>query len=204
MRDGAEDADNNTRDDKGAEDGLQEDGILDPAKGRLLDPHLAVEDFADEIALLVLGHPRLVLEAIAELVRIELVPRISLQVDAGRLVIRNEEFPRIQVTAVQSVQEDTHSLPGSDQCGDTDHETDHRQYTPSASSTAESDENSSNKTSDDEAYTENSSEGDARAIAVADSPPNEAGMCMAAKRPLDRGDDVLKRRRVGGVLEGVE
>ena len=58
--DGAEDADSDCRYEECAEDGLEEDGVLNLAKSRLLDPHLAVEDLADNVAPLVFRHPWLV------------------------------------------------------------------------------------------------------------------------------------------------
>jgi hypothetical protein len=56
-----EDTDSNRRNNKRTEDGLHEDGVLDLAKSGFLDPDLAVKDLADNVALLVAGHPRLVL-----------------------------------------------------------------------------------------------------------------------------------------------
>lgn len=45
------------------EDSLNEDGVLDLAKGGFLDPDLTVEDLADDVALVVLGDPGFVLVA---------------------------------------------------------------------------------------------------------------------------------------------
>ena len=62
VRYSAEDADENTREHEGAEQTLQEDGILNLAKRRLLNPDFAIEDAADDVALGVLGYPWLVFE----------------------------------------------------------------------------------------------------------------------------------------------
>jgi len=62
VRHSAEDADENARKHECAEQTLKEDGILDLAKGWLLDPDLTVEDAADDVALGILRYPRLVFE----------------------------------------------------------------------------------------------------------------------------------------------
>ena len=60
-RDGAEDTNGNTADNERTKDGLDEDSVLDLAKSRLLDPDFAIEDLADNVPLLVLGDPWLIL-----------------------------------------------------------------------------------------------------------------------------------------------
>lgn len=61
---GAEDTDEDGRQDESAEQTLDEDGILNLAQRGLLDPDLAIEDAADDVALGVLGNPGLVFERI--------------------------------------------------------------------------------------------------------------------------------------------
>lgn len=61
----AEDTDDDGRYDECAKNGLQEDGVLNLAEGRLLDPDFAVKDLASNVALLILGYPWLILVAIA-------------------------------------------------------------------------------------------------------------------------------------------
>lgn len=65
LRDGTEDADSHTRDDQSTQDGLDEDGILYLAQSRLLDPDFAIEDFANNVALLIPGNPWLVFPRVA-------------------------------------------------------------------------------------------------------------------------------------------
>jgi hypothetical protein len=60
VRYSAENADENARKHEGTEQTLQEDCVLDLAKGRLLNPNLAIEDAADDVALGILGNPRFV------------------------------------------------------------------------------------------------------------------------------------------------
>jgi hypothetical protein len=115
MRYRAENADDDDGHDQSARNGLQEDSVLNLAQGRLLDPDLAVKDFADDVAPVVLGDPRFVFVAIAGGVRLETIVRVGLEVKAGRLVIRTEELPRTQVTVMHAVQDDTHALPGRNQ-----------------------------------------------------------------------------------------
>ena len=94
VRYSAEDANEHGREHEGAEQTLEEDGVLDLAKSRLLDPDLAVEDLADDIALLVPRDPWLVLPRVAGSVRADSVCRVLLCVVALWLVVRREELPR--------------------------------------------------------------------------------------------------------------
>jgi len=95
MRYSAEDADDDEGHDCGAKDRLQEDGILDLAQGRLLDPDFSVKDLADDVALFVFGDPWLVLVAVAGSVRWQTVKRITFQIDASsRLIFGGEQLPR--------------------------------------------------------------------------------------------------------------
>jgi len=65
FRKGTEYADDEDRESQGTENSLQEDGVLNLAKGGLLDPDLAIEDLADKVPFLILGNPWLVLIAVA-------------------------------------------------------------------------------------------------------------------------------------------
>lgn len=65
VRDGDEDGGQDARSDKGTDQRLNKDGVLDLTQSWLLDPNLTVKDLADDIALLVLGDPRLILVAVA-------------------------------------------------------------------------------------------------------------------------------------------
>lgn len=61
---GAEDTHGDSSDDQCTNNGLQEDCVLDLAESGLLDPDFAIQDFADEITLLVFSNPRFVFVAI--------------------------------------------------------------------------------------------------------------------------------------------
>lgn len=105
---------------------------------------------------------------------------------------------------VHAVENNAHSFPSSDQGRDTDHETDERQNTPGTASTTEGYEQGSGETTDDTGDAETTREDNTRAVAVADRPPDEVGMGLAPKRPLNCGNDVVERRRVGGILKSVK
>lgn len=62
---GTEDANSDSRHEESAEDGLQEDGVLDLTKCGLLYPNFAIKDLANDVALLVSGHPGLILPRVA-------------------------------------------------------------------------------------------------------------------------------------------
>ena len=65
LGDGAEDADGHGGDDEGTDDGLDEDGVLDLAESRFLNPDFAVKHLSDNIALLISGDPWLIFPGIA-------------------------------------------------------------------------------------------------------------------------------------------
>lgn len=69
---------------------------------------------------------------------------------------------------------------------------------------AESDQEVGNKASEDTKNAQTTSEDDTRSIAVADSPTDEVGVCLLAKRKFDIRHDALECGWVGGVLESVE
>ena len=68
---------------------------------------------------------------------------------------------------------DTHALPGSDECCNTNHEANGREYSPAATSITESDENGTDDTAENAGNTETTSENDTGSIAVANGPSNE-------------------------------
>ena len=108
------------------------------------------------------------------------------------------------MTVVHAVQDHTHALPGSDQGGDANEESDQRHDTPSAAGAANSEDDGSEQSSHDTTDTKTTSEDDARAVSIADGPADEVGVGLAAQRPLDRRHDILERRWVGRVLQSVE
>lgn len=85
------------------------------------------------------------------------------------------------MTVVQTVQNDTHAFPCSDQSGDTNHVRNERQDAPATSSSAESDEDGGDQASCDDKDTETASKCDARSVAVANCPANEVWMGLTAE-----------------------
>ena len=66
--------------------------------------------------------------------------RIVFEVNTGGwFVLGCKKLPRPQMAVVHAVKDDAHSFPGGNKGGNTDHEADEREYTPSTASTAESD-----------------------------------------------------------------
>jgi hypothetical protein len=200
----AEDTDSNTADDERTEDGLDEDGVLNLAQSGLLDPDFAVEDLADDIALLVPSDPRLVLPRVAGSVRADGVCRVLLCVVALRLVVGREELPRSQVAVVHAVEDDTHALPGSNERGDADDEANQGKNPPGTTSTAQSEEDGDNETGNNATDAQTTRKDDARAVAITDRPANEVRVSLATQRPLDCSDDILEGRRVSGVLQSMK
>ena len=68
---GFEDANDNSREENGAKNGLEKDCILDLAKSRLLNPNFTIQDLTEYIALLVLDDPGFILIAIVTSKRVE-------------------------------------------------------------------------------------------------------------------------------------
>lgn len=201
---GTEDTNNDERKNEGTENGLQENGVLDLAKGGLLDPDFAIKHLADEIALLVLGNPRLILVTVAGVLSSKSLHRVGFEVEAFGFVVRGEQFPGSQMSVMHAVKNNAHSLPGSDESRNTDEETDEGEDAPGSTGAAESDEDSCNKTTYNSTDTEASSKDDTGTVAIADSPANEVGMSLTAQRPLDRVSNTTKGGGVSGVLKGVQ
>jgi hypothetical protein len=170
---------------KGTQHALNEDGVLDLSQRGLLDPDLPVEDLADDIALLVLDDPRLLLVAVrrAEAVKGALAQLLE-------VVLRQEQLPGPNVTVVQSVKYNAHALVAGDQRGNTDHEGDGGQSAVAASGAGEG-QNEGNHDSDQ--YSGNAEalcEGDPGWVAIADGPPDEIWVSLATQRCLNRlGND---------------
>jgi hypothetical protein len=134
VRHGTEDADEDARQDECSEQTLQEDRVLNLAKRRLLDPNLAVEDFADDVAFRVLGDPGLVLERVGA--------GANKRIVRGRLFVGErhfvggvgEQLPWAQVAMVHAVQDDTHAFPSSNECSNTDEPANEGKDAPAAAS----------------------------------------------------------------------
>ncbi len=71
---------------------------------------------------------------------------------------------------------DTHALPGSNECCNTNHEANGRQYSPASTSVTESDENGTDNTTEDSGNTKTAGEYDSGRIAVANGPSNKIGV----------------------------
>jgi hypothetical protein len=203
LRESAEDADDDAREDKGTENSLQEDGILNLAKGRLLDPDFTVKDLADDIALLVLGNPGLVLPTVGGVMRHNGIERVRLHLIAGRVVVGREQLPGAHVTMMHAVQNDAHALPSRDERGDAEKKSDDGEHAPCSASAAEGNDGGSHDTSNDATNAETTSKDDARTVAVTDGPANEVGVSLEAEGPFNCLDDVAESRRVSGVLESM-
>ena len=52
-------------DNKGGDESLEENGVLDLTKSGFFNPNFTVKDFADDIALLILGDPGFIFIAVA-------------------------------------------------------------------------------------------------------------------------------------------
>ena len=77
---------------------------------------------------------------------------------------------------MHAVQDNAHALDGSEKGGNADQESNDGKYTPATASTAEGDEDRSDKTSNDAEDTKTTSEDDTRTVAVANSPADEVGV----------------------------
>lgn len=102
------------------------------------------------------------------------------------------------------MEHNAHTLPGSDERGDTNHKAKETHDPPSTTCAAQSKDDACEKTSDDAANTQSAGEDDTRAVAVADGPADKVGVSLATQRPLYSGDHVLEGRWVGRVLQGVQ
>jgi len=70
FRNSHKDSSENGTTDNAAENGLEENGILNLAKCRLLHPGLAIEDLPDDVAVLILCNPGFSLIAVVSVERV--------------------------------------------------------------------------------------------------------------------------------------
>lgn len=105
---------------------------------------------------------------------------------------------------VHAVQDNTHALPGGNQCSDTNEPANERKHAPAATSRGKSDDDVGDETSGDGEDTEAASKDDTRAVTVADSPTDEVGVSLLAEGELDGGDYIAESRWVGRVLQRME
>ena len=97
-----EDANGDSGHDQSTSHGLEEYRILDLAKRRLLDPDLTIEDFPEDIALLVFGDPGLVFVAVGATHSLKgALGHVKVRV----VVIFGEEFPGSQMAVVHAVED---------------------------------------------------------------------------------------------------
>jgi hypothetical protein len=102
------------------------------------------------------------------------------------------------------MQDYTHAFPRGNQRRHANEEANQGHDSPCATSGAKSEDDSNQKSGNDATDTQTARKDDAGAVAVADGPPDEVGVSLAAERPLDRRHDVLESGGVGGVLESME
>ena len=218
---GAENSHGDDSDDQRTSQGLHKDGVLDLPKSRLLDPDFAVKDFTDEVAFLVLGDPGFVFVAVGAAKGVE---GAFAHVHGGLVVVFDEKFPWAEMAMVHSVEHledisngglawlnkfkeetyDTHALPGSDECCDTNHESNGREYPPASTSVTEGDENGTDDTTQDAGNSEATGKDHTGAVAVANGPSDEVGVGLVTQRPLNRVNNEAEGCRVGSVGQGVQ
>lgn len=73
---------------------------------------------------------------------------------------------------------DTHALPGSNERGNTNHETNGRKDSPASTSMTESDEYGTDDTTKNAGNTKTTGENDTGSVAVANRPSDEVGMSL--------------------------
>lgn len=204
MRHGAENADENGRQHERAQQALQEDRVLNLAQRGLLNPDLAIENAADDVALGVLWNPGLVFKGIRAGAD-ERVMGSGLFIGKGNFVRGiGEKFPWTEVTVVHAVEDHAHAFPSGDECGDTDEPADEGKNAPGATSRGESDEQVCNEAGSDGENSQTTGEDDAWTVAVADSPSDEVGVGLPAESKLHSGNNIAESRGVCGVLKSVK
>jgi len=181
---------------------LDKDGVLDLAESGLLNPDFAVKDLADKVTLLVPRNPRLVLITVAAVADKALLRCVS-GLDEAALVV-GEQLPGAQMTVMHTVQDNAHSLHGSEQGRDSHQETNNGKYSPATTDTAESNEDGGDKTSENAKDAKAASEDDTRAVAVADGPSDKIGVRLTTKGVLDWLDGGKEGGRVSSALKSVQ
>lgn len=89
-------------DDQPASEGLTEDSVLDLPKRRLLDPDLAIKDFADHVTFLVFGNPGFVFVTIGAA---ESVERTFAHIHRVPVVVFGKKLPWAEMAVVHAVED---------------------------------------------------------------------------------------------------
>lgn len=113
---------------------------------------------------------------------------------------------RWQLRLIQGLNKtyDTHALPGSNECCNTNHEANGRNNSPAPTSVTESDESSTYDTTEDAGNTKATGEDDAGPVTVANGPSDKVGVGLVTQRPFDCVDDHSEGCRMSRVGQGVK
>ena len=98
--DSTEDPYRDGRDDQRTSNSLQEDGVLDLPESWLLDPDFAIQDFADNVAFLILGNPGFVFVAVGAAKRVE---GTFAHVHRRFIIIFSKKLPWAEMAMVHAV-----------------------------------------------------------------------------------------------------
>lgn len=102
------------------------------------------------------------------------------------------------------MQDDAHALVRGDEGGDADEVAGEGDGAVCARGGAQGEDDAGDEREQDDGDAEAAREDDARAVAVADGPADEVGVCLVAQRVFYAGGGGVEGRRVGRVLQGVQ
>lgn len=178
-----------TRSKQSCQHGLHKDGVLDLPQRGLLDPDLAVKDLADNVALLVLDDPGLILVAVAAAERVKRPLAHAAAVLAHHLnvaLVRLEQLPRPHVPVVHAVEHHTHALVRRHQRRHPEHPADGAQGPIATPGRGQGQHYRGRQSDHDQGHAQGPREEDTRRVAVADAPADEVGVRLPPERVLHR------------------
>ena len=140
FRNNNEDSCDNPSNEERDENGLKKDHILNLSQSRLLNPNLAIKDFADDVALLILDNPRGILVRVGGLNTIDRLTH-TIAFAIGILVDLRicKQLPGSKVTMMHAVENNAHALVSCNQSGSTNNQSDGSETVPAPADVAEGD-----------------------------------------------------------------
>lgn len=153
---------------------------------------MAVKHLADDVALLVLDDPWLILVAVLGAEGF----KTSLGCVVHVLAV-DEQLPRPYVAVVHSVQHNAHALVGCDERADTKNKSDGCQGPVSSTSAAQSDDQGNDDAGGNETDAKCASEEHAGRVTVADRPSDKIGVSLVPKTGVDCLEDAAESTWVG-------
>ncbi|KAI6775438.1 hypothetical protein HG530_002196 [Fusarium avenaceum] len=165
----------------------------------ITEANFAVKHLADDVALLVLDNPWLILVAVFGAEGF----KTSLGCVVHVLAV-HEQLPRPYVAVVHSVQDNAHALVGCDERADTKNKSDGCQGPVSSSSAAQSDDQGNDDAGGNETNAQCASEEHTCRVTIANRPSDKVGVSLVPKTGVNCLEDAAESTRHLGLAPSTE